>query len=99
MVTKVEIEKLISKIEKRRLAVEEKRSILQFETAFFLPLFGLLFLVTYFSTNEAIKIFFYILTILLIIADLIYSLMLFKDLSDKQKRLEEIIHEKLGNVI
>jgi len=96
MVKREELEKIISAIERRRLAVEEKRTVFQFETAFFMPLFALLFLVTYFSKNEAAKMFLYILTIFLIILDLIYSVIVYKQLLKKQEKLEELIHKKVG---
>jgi len=96
MSKKSELEGLIAAIEKRRLAVEDKRMLFQFETVFFLPLFALLFLVTYLSKSDPIKLFFYLLTIILIIADLIYTALLYKDMEDKQRRLEGLINEKLG---
>jgi len=96
MINRTELEALIASIEKRRLAVEEKRTLFQFETAFFIPLFALLFLVTYFSRSDTVKLFFYLLTIILIVADLVYSIILYRDMTEKQKRLEEVISEKLG---
>ncbi len=96
MVKKEEIEGLIAAIEKRRIAIESKRTMFQFETAFFIPLIALLFLVTYFSASKLVKVCFFALTILLIVADLIYSVFMYFDLTKKQKKLEKLIHEKIG---
>jgi positive regulator of sigma E activity len=95
MVKKEELEAILTSIEKRRLGVEEKRTLFQFETAFFIPLFTLLFLVTYFSKNYGVKTIFYFITIALIVADLIYSVLIYKELSEKQMKLEEMIHRKI----
>ncbi len=96
MVKKTEVELVIAAIEKRRLKIEEKRSLFQFEMAFFIPIFALLFLVTHFSQDESIKLFFYIVIVLLIVADLVYSILIYKDIVQKQQRLEQVIHEKIG---
>jgi len=96
MASKTELEKIVVAIEKRRLDVEKKRSVFQIETAFFMPLFALLFLVTYFSKSADMKMFFYILTIVLIAADLIYSAIVYRQLLKKQAKLEKLIRNKLG---
>jgi len=96
MVKESELKALIAAIEKRRMAVEAKRSIFQIETAFFLPLFAVLFMVTFFSSSDKVKFVFFILTIILITIDVIYTLMTYRELSSKQKSLEKLIHEKLG---
>lgn len=92
-----ELETLIAAIEKRRLNIEQKRTVFQFEIAFFIPLFALLFIITYFSESSAVKMFFFILTIILIVVDLVYSITIYKDITDKQNKLEELIHQKLGD--
>ena len=96
MADKTEVELVIAAIEKRRLKIEEKRSLFQFEMAFFVPIFALLFLITHFSADESIKLFFYIVIVLLIIADLVYSIIIYKEIVDKQQKLEQVIHEKIG---
>jgi hypothetical protein len=96
MIKKGELEVLIATIEKRRIGIESKRTLFQFETAFFIPLLALLFLVTYFSKSEGIKMCFYLITIILIVADLVYSMVVYKDLTEKQKNLEKLIHSKLS---
>ncbi len=96
MSKKTDLGALLSAVEKRRMAIEEKRTLFQFELAFFIPLFALLFIVTYFSQSDAVKLFFFILTIIFIIIDLVYSILLYRDVTEKQKRLEKVIHEKLG---
>ena len=93
-----ELEAMIAAIEKRRLAIEGKRTMFQFETAFFIPLLALLFLVTYFSKSNEVKMTLYIFTIVLIVADLIYSIIVYRDLTAKQKKLEEVIRRKIGNI-
>lgn len=95
MVKKGEIEGMIAAIEKRRLSVESKKTLFQFETAFFIPLLALLFIVTYISKSPAVKTCFFLLTIALIVADLIYSIIVYKDLNKKQKSLEKLIDEKI----
>lgn len=97
MTEKKEIDNLLNAVEKRRMAVEEKRTLFQFELAFFLPLFALLFIITYFSENNTIKLFFFIIAVIFIIADLVYSIILYKDLTVKQKNLEKLILEKIGS--
>ena len=96
MVKKGEIEGLIASIEKRRLSIESKKTLFQFETAFFIPLLALLFLVTYISKSPIIKIFFFLITIALIVADLVYSIVIYIDLNKKQKKLERLIDEKIS---
>jgi len=96
MVSRISIEKTIASIERRRLEVEKNRSIFQFETAFFMPLFAILFLVTYFSKSGYTKMLFYIITIIFIVADLIYSVLEYQRLLKKQEKLERLIHERFG---
>jgi uncharacterized membrane-anchored protein len=96
MVKRFELEAILATIEKRRIAIESKRTFFQFEAAFFIPLLALLFLVSYFSQSNAVKMGFYVLTIVLIVADLVYSVLVYRDLTDKQKNLEKLIHKKIS---
>lgn len=96
MVRVRELETLIAKIERRRLDIEEKRTLFQFETAFFIPLFAILFLISYFAESPGVKLGFYLFTIVLIVADLVYSIFIYRDLSKKQKKLETLIDSKMS---
>jgi len=88
-------EEAFTLIEKEKLLIDKKRSLLSFEMAFFFPLFALLFLVSSISKHEVFKLVFYIFTIVIIFADLFYSVFLYLEIRKKQKKLEKIIESKL----
>ncbi len=93
--TEKELKKLVYKIELMRSKIEEKRDILAFENAFFLPLFVLLLFVSYSTMLNEIKIFLFVLTLALIIIDIVYSVTLYYDIKRKQKNLEVMIKKRL----
>ncbi|MBW3023199.1 hypothetical protein KY308_03780 [Candidatus Woesearchaeota archaeon] len=90
-----DLSNVLALIEKRKLSIEKKRSLLNFEMAFFFPLFALLFFIMYVSTEETVKMVFFTLTIVIIIADLIYSIFIYLGMHKKQKELDDIIYKKL----
>jgi len=90
-----DFEKAFAVMEKERLLIDKKRSLLSFEMAFFFPLFALLFLVTSFAEGSSIKFFFFFATIALIFVDIIYSCLIYYEIRKKQKELDNIIEKKL----
>ena len=92
---KKELKTLVYKIELLRSKIEEKRDILAFENTFFLPLFVLLLFVSYSTMLNEVKIFLFMLTVLLIIIDLLYSFSLYSKIKRKQKDLEVMIKKRL----
>lgn len=91
-----DFEEVLAEIEKKRTEVSERMTFFQFENAFFLPLFALLFLISYISINSMVKLFFFIVVVVLVIADFVYSTVLFVRINQKQKDLDKLISKKLG---
>jgi hypothetical protein len=88
-------EEAFTLIEKEKLLIDKKRSLLSFEMAFFFPLFALLFLVSSISKHDTLKLALYIFTIAVMLADIFYSVFLYMEIREKQKKLEKLIENKL----
>jgi len=91
-----EIKKLEYKIELLRSRIEEKRNLFLFENAFFLPLFVLLLFVSYAPVIKEVKIFLFVLTILLVVIDIVYAITVFYKIKHKQEDLDSMIKKKIG---
>lgn len=89
-----ELKKLEYKIEVLRSKIDERRGLLAFENAFFLPLFVLLLFVSYWPTLNEVKIFLFVLTLGLIGVDIVYSIVLYYNIKHKQNDLEAMIRKR-----
>ena len=92
---KKDIENALALIERRKLSIEKRKSLLNFEMAFFFPLFAFLFVLTFFSKIPSLRIAFFCLSIALIVLDLVYSVFIYLEINKKQKELEEFIDKKI----
>ncbi len=90
-----EIEEIELDVEKYRMRLEEKRSLISFENAFFIPLFVILVLLSLIKTKTDIIFYMFLLAIVLIIIDLIHSLIIYKRLDNRSKLLDAIINAKI----
>ncbi len=90
-----ELEELELDVEKYRVRVEERRSFLSFENAFFVPLFAILVLLSLTKTRTDIIYYMFLLAIALIIIDLVYSVVLYRRMNNKSKLLDAVIKAKL----
>jgi ABC-type multidrug transport system fused ATPase/permease subunit len=90
-----EVEELELDVEQYRVKIEEKRSFMLFENAFFIPLFVILVLLSLMKTKTDMVYYMFLLAIALIIIDLIYSLVLYKRMNNKSRMLDAIIKAKM----
>lgn len=90
-----ELEELEIGVEKFRMGLEKKESLLHFENAFFIPLFAVLILLSIIKTPTDVTLYLFILAIILVMIDLVYSLFIYKQLEKKSQRLDVMIEAKL----
>ncbi len=90
------LEEIELDIEKLKMGVEEKQSLLNFENAFFIPLFVVLFLLSFAKVYNGFEFYLFILAIILIMIDLVYSLVLYKRLEKRSKKLDRLIELKIN---